>query len=226
MSLNHGSLPIVTDKLDQCLDATNPRSFPSDGIHWVNLAVDKPNLNVTIDGFDLNNGWAVLYNGASAGGATTTDDGGAIIFDGTDDVAYTYISFTDTLSVSCWINFTGVTNNAFFGTVVSPVVNFGTWGGVLYSALRGTAYNVHTPQTNRWYNYVATFDTSYQKTYIDGQLFGSHSTSNSNSISKTDISLTIGYLVYGKISQALVYDQALTAEEVSQNYNATKWRYI
>jgi len=28
------------------------------------------------------------------------------------------------------------------------------------------------------------------------------------------------------MSQALVYDRVITAEEILQNYNATKWRYI
>jgi len=219
MSLNHGTLPIVTDGLHKCLDAVNPRSFPSDNTNWTNLVTDKPNLTTP-------NGSAVLYNGASIGGTTTTDDGGAIVFDGTDDVVYSDITFVDTLSLSCWINFAGVTQNAFFATAPSdaPVINFGTWNS-LYCVLRGTTWNAYTPQTNRWYNYVVTFDTSYQKMYVDGQLLGSHSTSNSNSISKTNITLTIGYSVYGKMSQALVYDRVLTAEEILQNYDATKWRY-
>ena len=210
---------IVEEGLHKYLDATNPRSFPSDNNNWTNLVTDKPNLTTA-------NGAAVLYNGASAGGTTTTDDGGAIIFDGTDDVAYSYITFGNALSLSCWINFSSVTNNAFLATSPSdaPVINFGTYGS-LYCVLRGTTYNAYTPQTNRWYNYVATFDTSYQKMYIDGQLFGSHSTSNSNSISKTNIVLTIGYQVHGKMSQALIYDRVLTAKEILQNYNVKKGIY-
>ena len=219
MGLNHGSRPIVTDGLHKCLDATNPRSFPSDNTTWDNLVTDKPNLTTT-------NGRAFLYNGASIGGTTTTDNGGAIVFDGTDDVVYSYITFGNTLSLSCWVNFSSVTNNTFLATsAVSPVVNFGTWGGTLFTALRGTKSNSYTPETNRWYNYVATFDTSYQKHYIDGELFASHSTSNSNSISITNTLLTIGYQLHGEMSQALVYDQILSEQEIRQNYEATKWRY-
>ena len=219
MGLTHGSSRIATDGLHKCLDAANPRSFPSDNTIWHNLVTDKPNLTTT-------NGRAFLYNGASIGGTTTTDDGGAIVFDGTDDVVYSYITYGNALSLSCWLKFSSITNNTFFATSsVSPVINFGHWGGTLFTALRGTKYNNYTPETNRWYNYVATFDTSYQKHYIDGELFASHSTSNSNSISITNALLTIGYQLHGQMSQALVYDQILSEQEILHNYLASKGRY-
>lgn len=218
MGLTH-SPRIVTRGLHKCCDAANNRSFPHDNFVWDNLVTDKPNLTT-------GNGAAVLYNGSSAGNAAAADDSGAIIFDGTDDVVYSYITFGNTVSLSCWLNFSSITNNTFLATsAVSPVINFGHWGGTLFTALRGTKYNSYTPSLNRWYNFVATFDTSHQKHYIDGELFASHSTSNSNSISITNTLLTIGYQLHGKMSQVLVYDQILTQEEIKQNYLAAKGRY-
>jgi hypothetical protein len=65
--------------------------------------------------------------------------------------------------------------------------------------------------------------------YINGLEIG-NSTVSSSFVSSSSL-LKLGYgeihsYHNGQISQAFIYDRGLTAQEILQNYNATKKRYL
>ena len=89
-----------------------------------------------------------------------------------------------------------------------------------------------TLQLNRWYHIVGTADSSGTKIYTDGVLSGSNTTAapNHNLNSKvyfgTYHSHSSGDHIHdGPIGDARFYKGALTAEQVAQNYLATKNKY-
>jgi len=81
---------------------------------------------------------------------------------------------------------------------------------------------------NNWSHLVATYDGTSLSLYRNGSITGTPSTSTGN-ITNTSKALTIairgGQPFGGRISNAKIYNRALTASEIQQNYNATKSRF-
>ena len=91
----------------------------------------------------------------------------------------------------------------------------------------------YTFTNNVWYNITATVNSSSQGTlYINGVQQGSSVTFSNLSIPNTANTLYVGridvpgYSIYGSIMQSLLYNRALTSDEVLQNYYAGKKRFI
>lgn len=81
---------------------------------------------------------------------------------------------------------------------------------------------------NAWQHIVATYDGTTLSLYRNASSVGTPVTSTGN-ISNTSKSLTIGVrggqYFGGRIANAKIYNRALTATEVLQNYNALKHRF-
>jgi hypothetical protein len=84
--------------------------------------------------------------------------------------------------------------------------------------------------SNRWYFLAATFSLPDVKLYVNGVLDATSTYSSPIAVSSYD--LYIGEnaqqplrFFNGSISQVMIYNRALTAQEIRQNYNATKKRY-
>jgi len=80
-----------------------------------------------------------------------------------------------------------------------------------------------------WYHLVGTYDGSVQRLYVNGVLLTS---SGAVSFNTTEFSAQIGCQVNGfnqywngNISSAKIYNRALTAIEILQNFNASRGRY-
>ena len=90
--------------------------------------------------------------------------------------------------------------------------------------------NVMTPELNTWYHVVATMTATTSKVYVNGVLEGSATSTYSSGTMDLDIgarndAVGYGYAFYGEISTVKVYNRALTATEILQNFNAHKGRY-
>ena len=104
----------------------------------------------------------------------------------------------------------------------------GTAGTTLYVFFGGLNCNVvsyGTLVTNTWYQAVYTRTTSpgiSNILYINGISRSTNTSSNPNAPAGSTL---ISSAFNGNISIARIYNRALTATEVLQNYNATKNRY-
>jgi hypothetical protein len=85
---------------------------------------------------------------------------------------------------------------------------------------------------NQWNNVVATFDGTNKRIYVNGVLRATSAnltgTVTQNSTGAAYIGVYgnfAGYRFNGRIAQTQIYNRALTASEIQQNFNATKSRY-
>lgn len=118
------------------------------------------------------------------------------------------------------------------------------WDGLFRSYVRsGGGYRIPTVNVSSfanesWHHLVTTFDGRYTKIYVDGILGATDDmTSSGNAIQyafnnsvligaeATSTTGTDGFYWNGKISVTRIYNRALNAEEVLQNFNASKSRY-
>ena len=228
MGLAH-SPRIVTDGLVLALDAGNTKSYPGSGTTWTDLS---GNSNTgTLTSMDGNN-----YNSAN---------GGYLDFDGTAD--YVDVSGSTTVSAAtflAWVRLDG-DQDSYTGVVFSRGTN--TSGMGFYNVTEQIGYtwngdsNTYSWQsglyvpTQEWCMMVVTVTSSVATAYL---CRSSGITSSTNSISHSSTildSIEIGRDSHssggatrffdGRISMAMVYNKALTASEVEQNYNALKGRY-
>ena len=232
MGLGH-SPRIVTDGLVLCLDAANKRSYPGTGTTWTDMKGG-------------NNG--TLTNGPTF----SSDNGGHIAIDGTNDsIDMSADSITPSLpvSLSCWVYFdnTGSWVRLFHTSSGSSIysglwmqksyqdkfsIAFGDNLGGSDGGYRRTKNSTQSLDIGRWLNLVAIVrGATDMDLYVDGVNYaGGYSGTGGSLDYKTGGVPRIGYIntSYGdsfKISEMLIYNKALTAQEVRQNYEATKGRY-
>ena len=233
MSLSHSPL-IVRDGLVLCLDAANKRSYPGSGSSFVDLSNNGNNGTLTNQ---------AQFNSANRG---------VIDFDGTDDyidAGSDLISGTNNkFTISFWIvpdSLTGTNQNValcgwgsngiggnglviyFSGAQTSSKVHVQKNSGGQHT-LNGTAY---TPTVGEWFNWVYTSDTSsnQQISYINGRYLSSQTAGAvPGSSGGLRFGASVDYMKFdlnGRMNNLMFYNRALTADEVRQNYNATRGRY-
>ena len=219
---------IVRDGLVLYLDAGDRNSYPGSGTTWKDLS---------------GNG----NNGALTNGPTfDSGNGGSISFDGSDD----YVGGGDTSAVNghnsicVWFKATGApSNNDSSGAILfaqSSNINHGILIGNSYLSERiiyGIVINqpIVTPDNSvsngDVHFVVGLWNGSQQQIWVDGELLASRSYTNSPVL--VDPAYKVGKWGYGGFTRNLngniysvqLYNRALTADEVSKNFNVTKGRY-
>jgi hypothetical protein len=215
---------IVTNGLVLSLDAANRKSYPGSGTTWLDLSG--------------NNNIGTLASGS----AFSSANGGSIALDGADDY----------IRISQNINPPNITLEFFYKALISTpyeylisnardccgpqngyelhIVNgfprFSIWNST-QAAVNGTSTLI-----NQIYHIIATYDGSQMKIYQNSVLTGIANSALGIG-SSPSFNLAIGgmgfdpavYNLTGNIYIGRVYNRALTAEEVLQNYNATKTRF-
>jgi len=227
MAYNNGP-KIITNGLVLCLDAANAKSYPGSGTTWTDLSGNS-------------------RNGTLAGGATYNSlNKGSILFDGTDDVinigSSSYIFSGGTAEI--WTKLTSNNRQQGFLGIQSGsgpsyinlwmgTNNLMRWEVIGNTSLTYLAINSTTAfTTGVWYYVVATFDGFTNRIYINGTQETSSTTGGTNVPILTTTTAAIGaysqgpaYPLAGNIALAKVYNRALSASEILQNYNATKGRF-
>ena len=222
---------ISTNGLVLALDAGDRNSYVSGSTTWIDLA-------------GTNNG--TLTNGPTF----NTGSGGSIVFDGVNDyvrIPYNSLLNPDTITVSTWAN---RSQNGFFSHIICLPINNTTWVppymsyGIEYisntntiSFLLGfTDNNFEYTDVNlsfgnnQWFNFTGTYDKTNVKIYINGVLSTTRAETRTMYQSTSDFyvgaeNLSVQYELNGKIGVTQIYNRALSASEVLQNYNATKGRF-
>ena len=219
MGLAH-SPRIVTDGLVLALDAGNTKSYPGSGTTWTDLS-GKGNNGTLTDGPTYSSG-----------------DGGSIVFDGTNDrISGISLPSISKVTVEWW-----GTSDYPDANYAVPVIStsssawtdgFGFYqkdGNVIWFVNHFNNNKVQSAATSFGFtHWVGTYDLSNIKLYRNGSLVGTtaYTTAINQSTTNLDIaSQSTSYHWDGKISNVKVYNKALTAAEVEQNYNALKGRYV
>jgi hypothetical protein len=217
---------IVSDGLIFALDAANSRSYSGSGI----------TVNGLVGGIG-----ATLVNGVGFG----ITNGGNFNLDGTNDYIMAQdvssLNLTSDLTAIIWFKITTFPGNDWVRVIGKGDItnrSFGFWynsgsPNVFLYQRYGTS-NVSilistTLQLNTWYQGAVTSGGSTHRMYINGVEIGNATTTPPFNSSTSLLKLGYGDVHQyhnGQISQALIYDRALSAQEIKQNYNATKKRYI
>jgi hypothetical protein len=220
---------IVTSGLVLSLDAGDRNSYVSGSTTWIDTSGNS------------NNG--TLINGPTFSGA----NGGSIIFDGTNDgvdIATNFSGSTENnVTVEAFVksstnqssrifvsNYTQVSSPTGFGIGISDSNNNIVKWFTGNLGTTNTLFSTTTLANQQYYHVVGTYNGSTKILYING--VSEASVSISNAINNTSTLASIGYLKYissqyfnGAISMARIYNRALSATEVLQNYNALKSRF-
>ena len=202
---------IVTSGLVLCLDAANKVSYPGSGTSWYNLSG-------TIQSGSLKNG--PTFSRANLG---------TIVFDGTDDYITTSFATTSGQAVSyCgWVYSTESTatyKNFVDSLVESPMIWWNTSGQIEFDATR---YTTTTVYRNQWV-YVSLSKpagNSSASYYVNGVLVGTGTAYTTLVSTPTLFNRGAAQTWKGNGAVVQIYNRALSATEVLQNYNATKTRF-
>ena len=229
MGLAH-SPSTVMNGLVLALDAGNPKSYPGSGTTWTDLSG--------------NGNTGTLTNGPTYDSA----NGGSIVFDGSNDniTFSSNPSLTNQVTFETWVKLSSTTPNGL-GTIFSrETVSSGSYR-MLYDS---NSFNwVCATTNNGWYStpgnsistgsvtphtqtyqVVGTYNGSNLQLYINGQLRTTGEAITGNILTTGTFYLmrkNASNIDYGKgnIYSHKIYNRALTASEIQQNYIATKSRF-
>lgn len=214
----------VRDGLLICVDPANLNSYSGSGITARGLVSGIGATLVQGVSFSAeNSGTFVLAGG------TAYLNGNVTSFDLTGD-----------MSAEIWFNLSATAGDwvRVIGKGDSTNRSFGFWyntGGSVFlhqrygaSSTVSTVYSISI-QTNAWYHVIVTSSGSTHKLYING--IDVQTQTGAGPFYSSSSTLKVGYgeihtYHNGRIGLYRIYNRALTAQEVLQNYNATKKRYV
>ena len=223
---------IVKDGLVLLLDAGNSKSYPGTGTTWIDLSRNENNGTLT-NGPTFNN-----------------SNSGCVEFDGVDDFVQLplFIMDSNAYTVSSWINITDFTTGktstgrVFIrrtGTNFSSMVAFYNGGYAFETTTNSNPHELAGRTTGAvlsnlisagsWFYFSLVFDANIFYGYLNGVQNGSAALSSNLNFDRIGdgSSLADNYPGYfkGTVANFQLYNRALTAAEVLQNYNATKGRF-
>lgn len=187
---------------------------------------------------------AASYPGTLTNGPTyDSADGGSIKFDGVND----HVTMSSSLAALCtaditaeaWFKMTstspdwvrvigtgGNSGNRTFGLWYNTGSNYILWQR--YGAADPAILITQALSLNTWYHFVATTSGNSHVLYLNNVQKGTATAAGPWASSSENV--TLGYAgfhspITGNISIARLYSKALTAAEVTQNWNAQKTRF-
>lgn len=233
----HYNPKIVTDGIMLALDAANPKSYPGSGTTWYDLS-GKGNNGTLVNGPTISNQLAV-FDGIND--CVNLPDITDIRL---SDVSFEFIFKLDNISsdqdLLCKGNhdlyqpaiiwFDAVVGGGDLGTGNVNCISVLSYDG---STQHWISTNSNTIEANKYYHLVVVLEPSNNKKYI--YLNGILSQSNTktwngirdinNNIRLCSAGTSTAKLLDGNMNLFKTYNRALTANEVAQNFNATRGRY-
>ena len=220
---------IVTDGLVLCLDAADKNSFTSGSTTWYDLG---PNGN----------------NGTLQSGTMGTVSGSnTMAFDGASKevtlTETTELAFgTGNFSISMWLKASSTigTYSSIFDKGAPG--NTSTPGYQLFLSSGALRYNISNGsgnwtelivgsspdmRDNAWHHFVWVYNGSNNKFYVDTGLLDTDTWAHGSGSPTADFRIGSSWVTRftGEIPIFTIYNRALSAKEVSQNYNAQRSRF-
>ena len=239
MALSH-SPSLVMNGLVLCLDAANRKSYSGSGTTWTDLS-GNGNAGTLTNGptYSSSNGGSIVFDG--------TNDRVTI--------SNSVLSSTGNWTISSWVKFSSLVGDASGETAASIFAQYIAVAGNGRMILRvknnttsvinkidiflgsGSDYSNQsitgntTILTNTFYNFVATRNSNIFTSYINSILETSQTLTGIN-VSILQTTPEIGGLnsgnfgfMNGQVYNSLIYNRALTAAEIQQNFNALRGRF-
>jgi hypothetical protein len=226
---------IVTNGLVLDLDAAKVASYPGTGTSWNDISGNN------------NNG--TLVNGPTFSGIGKQ---ASIVFDGVDDYVndvgnvstFSFIQNTGIFTISMWVK-PAVLNKThyFLGNTPTSIekgffYGFNSSNGLRFVIMRGNNSSVldFNPtsfiSTTDWVNIIMVGNGSTVTVYKNGSSFQTSTGMSNFPTGDSTRVLNVGRITsyssetfQGSISVSQIYNRALSADEVSQNFNALRGRY-
>ena len=249
MSYSYGK-SIVTDGLVFYVDAGNDNSYPGTGGTWSDLVGGNDGSFNNMD--DVNNP-SNNYDSAT-GGSLVFDNTDDIVVHGSSNNLTGDNLQTCTLSAWFKTTTTGLayiasikrasTDSSLITLTVNAISNGQISDGHAGFLTRNFANTLHTSITdnnsgngyndNNWHYVAAVVNGATRTLYIDGSQKATD-TDGMQSVTGNTAPLTIGgfatsgfpsQLYGGNIANVSFYNRALSASEITQNYNALKNRFV
>lgn len=149
---------------------------------------------------------------------------------------------TQTPTVEVWVKTNATTQNGFWfekGNVNTQYSLFQEGANIQWRMIVGggsTDLSTNTAthmNTLSWYQVVATYTSGDRRLYINGVLVNSDTQTGTLTTNTNGCSIGVyggfngarGYYYNGNIALVKIYNRALTAAEVQQNFNALRGRY-
>jgi hypothetical protein len=227
---------IVTDGLVLSLDSGDKNSYPGSGTTWTDLSGNG------------NDGTLTNCTGESAGSTSGYDTNtGYMMFDrhvgASDGAANNYISVTNSTSLDGCLSQNGMTMEMWLRmdtyTCTAMTKWAGSWefyycGDLTHrttgtGGTDGTSGYSYTNQLNNFHQIIGTHDNTTRTLYVNtvNRLSDSNTVSGQDSASSIGIGAYHGgtYSFQGAMPIYRLYNRALSAKEVSQNFNAHRSRF-
>jgi hypothetical protein len=220
MSVSYGSL-IATSGLVFSVDAGNTKSYAGSGTSWYDISGNR-NVGTLAN---------CTFNSSNLGG---------IVFDGSTSLA-TFsgagaVNLSATMSASVWVYYVSGSGRIFQkdGPSNTRLWEIGGYAGqfrmeMWHSSGTGTIGYGNSLTVNGWTNLVLTFNGTDILMYQNGSLV---TTVNFPGDIRTDTATPIylggywsGEYLNGRISNAMLYNRALSATEILQNFNSLRGRF-
>ena len=225
---------VVQSGLVLNLDAGVSSSYPGSGTAWTDLST--------------NGNTGTLVNGVGY----SASNGGSIAFDGSND--YVSVSSTTALNwgignwtFDIWFFLSSsYSNNDLYATIfnspqfsvsilrsgITGVPGFYTYDtgyGFISSSYAPYIFGAYTYScAGKWTNLTLSKNESTSYCYLNGSLYASKTTgaySNQSNSGRYGINSSNVEPLNGNIASTKIYNRALTAAEIQQNFNATRSRY-
>ena len=197
------------------LDAGNTTSYPGSGSTWTNL-VDGTNYTINNGSFNSSNGGSIVFNGTSTYASIGTPLSGGTNY-----------------SIEAWVLTAALDSSRHIVSSTSNV--FWLNNQTLSGGVGGPNSEVTSPSfpINSWRHVVLTFNdaANTMTLYINGAQV-SQNVSVTSSFIQEELRIGAWYNFVspvafwsGRISQVRIYNQAISAFNVSSIYNSQKSRY-
>ena len=205
--------------------------------YYTGLKVEEGSFPSLLD-LSRNGNDAKVINGTSY----SSDNGGSLVFDGSDDYIPLVDNFGDPqqFTIEFWayptqLNFdsnnnyrrifipVGASSNGTHSILIeqSGNISFRVPGGT-NTNMQGSGFS----GVNQWGHVVCTYDQSNKKIYFNGSL--------KNTVAEASVTVDFGspqivdpngQTFKGNISNFRIYNRALSASEIQQNFNAHRGRF-